>query len=285
MSRISKLVPGNDKRLAPRSEIQSIELPHREANSTFRSSARENFKLDTRILPDNPPYSVQETDNNLAASVTSQDVAMQQKWHDPLCPELSYDVVDSQEIKIVVFGDRFVGKSSLITRAASAKKNFSCKYKRTSCLEVYTKTVKIKGKLYVVNFWDPPNDTLVDDRQRKEFCQGAMAAFVMYDLSNLEKTLCTIVEWKKMINNTVCMENGDPIPVYLLGNKCDMEGCQKDGASFAEINGFAGHFRTSAKTGNGIEEAVKQVAKDILKKSLPHLPVIVETPDHLKNKR
>ena len=49
-----------------------------------------------------------------------------------------------------------------------------------------------------------------------------MAAFVMYDLSNLEKTLCTIVEWKKMINNTVCMENGDPIPVYLLGNKVNI---------------------------------------------------------------
>ena len=42
-----------------------------------------------------------------------------------------------------------------------------------------------------------------------------------------------------------------------------MEGCQKDGASFAATNGFDGHFRTSAKTGNGIEEAVKQVAKDV----------------------
>ena len=54
---------------------------------------------------------------------------------------------------------------------------------------------------------------------QKEFCQGAMAAFVVYDLSHLDQTLPTIVEWKKMINNNVCMENGDPIPVYLLGNK------------------------------------------------------------------
>ena len=77
-----------------------------------------------------------------------------------------------------------------------------------------------------------------------------------------------------------------------------MEGCQKDGASFTSINKFAGHFRVSAKTGEGIEEAVKQAAKDvseivyknkltyyalqILKESYPYLPVIVETPDHLK---
>ena len=42
-----------------------------------------------------------------------------------------------------------------------------------------------------------------------------------------------------------------------------MEGCQRDGASFAAINKFAAHFRTSAKTGEGIEEAVKQAAKDV----------------------
>ena len=54
---------------------------------------------------------------------------------------------------------------------------------------------------------------------QKEVCQGAMAAFVVYDLSHLDQTLPTIVEWKKMINNNVRMENGDPIPVYLLGNK------------------------------------------------------------------
>ena len=43
-----------------------------------------------------------------------------------------------------------------------------------------------------------------------------------------------------------------------------MEGCQKDGTNLAiMINKFAGHFRISAKTGEGIEEAVKQAAKDV----------------------
>lgn len=46
-----------------------------------------------------------------------------------------------------------------------------------------------------------------------------MAGFVVYDLSNLDQTLLTATKWKKMIKNTVCKENGDPIPVYLLGNK------------------------------------------------------------------
>ena len=52
-----------------------------------------------------------------------------------------------------------------------------------------------------------------------------MAGFVVYDLSNQNQTLPTIVKWKKMINNAVCKENGDPIPVYLLGNKVSTMVC------------------------------------------------------------
>jgi len=52
-----------------------------------------------------------------------------------------------------------------------------------------------------------------------------MAGFLIYDLSNQNRTLPTIVKWKKMINNAVCKENGDPIPVYLLGNKVSTMVC------------------------------------------------------------
>jgi len=45
-----------------------------------------------------------------------------------------------------------------------------------------------------------------------------MAAFVVYDLLD-ENSLFAAVEWKKRINNSVCMKSGDPIPVYLIGNK------------------------------------------------------------------
>jgi len=45
-----------------------------------------------------------------------------------------------------------------------------------------------------------------------------MAVFVVYDLMD-EKSLLATVEWKKRISNSVCMVSGDPIPVYLIGNK------------------------------------------------------------------
>ena len=46
-----------------------------------------------------------------------------------------------------------------------------------------------------------------------------MAAFIVYDLSRLTETLPSIADWKKKINDTVCKSDGNPIPVYLLGNK------------------------------------------------------------------
>ena len=53
---------------------------------------------------------------------------------------------------------------------------------------------------------------------QKQYFSGAMAAFVVYDMSK-EEGLLAAVEWKKRINNSVCLMTGDPIPVYLLGNK------------------------------------------------------------------
>ena len=46
-----------------------------------------------------------------------------------------------------------------------------------------------------------------------------MVTFVVYDLSRMTTTLSSIADWKKKIHNTVCKKNGNPIPVYLLGNK------------------------------------------------------------------
>ena len=45
--------------------------------------------------------------------------------------------------------------------------------------------------------------------------------------------------------------------------QCDIEGCHKDGTNFVQLYKFTGHFRTSAKTGEGIEEAMKAAVKEV----------------------
>lgn len=49
--------------------------------------------------------------------------------------------------------------------------------------------------------------------------------------------------------------------------QCDIGDYQDDGAmaKLAESNGFAGYFKTSAKTNEGIEDAVKAAQKEVKK--------------------
>ena len=48
-----------------------------------------------------------------------------------------------------------------------------------------------------------------------------------------------------------------------MWQQCDTEGSHKDGASFAKLHKFTGHFRTSAKTGEGIKEAISTAVKEV----------------------
>lgn len=203
-----------------------------------------------------------------------------QVQHKFVCKQSSYSPVDTKLIKILVVGDRFTGKSSLMQRITTT--GFSCQYITTHFLNCSCKTVRHNEELYSVLIWELTENTLVEEKYFKECCSGAMAAFVVYDLSRLNETLASIADWKKRINNTVCKRNGNPIPIYLLGNKCDLEGCQKDGSNFVKLHKFTDHFRTSAKTGKGIEEAVRAAVKEILKDTYPHPPEVCETPIHHK---
>ena len=85
------------------------------------------------------------------------------------------------------------------------------------------------------------------------------------------------LQWKKEIDDAVQLSNGDPIPIVLIANKvlyvggiyavyiytqvdcpCD-DPC--DGEEFSKEHGFVDYFKTSAKTGVGIKEAVHCMVK------------------------
>merc|ERR1711998_321775 len=72
---------------------------------------------------------------------------------------------------------------------------------------------------------------------------------------------------KKEIDSKVTLPNGRPLPVVVLGNKCDKETGAADVAEmdkFCVNNGFIGWFDTSAKTGDNIKEAAEFLVRKIL---------------------
>jgi Ras-related protein Rab-32 len=77
------------------------------------------------------------------------------------------------------------------------------------------------------------------------YYKEARGAFVVYDISK-ERTLHEgALKWKNDIDNKVFLPNGDPIPVVLLANKCDLspsdstEKLTEELNRFCKIHGFA----------------------------------------------
>ena len=89
------------------------------------------------------------------------------------------------------------------------------------------------------------------------------------------------LKWKKEIDDAVQLSNGDPIPIVLIANKvlyktdytgslccvhikvdcvCD-DPC--DGEQLSKEHGFVGYFKTSARTGDGVKEAVHFMVKTV----------------------
>ena len=76
----------------------------------------------------------------------------------------------------------------------------------------------------------------------------------------------TSAEGWKEIDDKVCLSNDEPVPVVLLGNKCDIETATADTAEldrFCGQWGFVAWFDVSAKTGFNIAEAARCLVQKI----------------------
>ena len=75
-------------------------------------------------------------------------------------------------------------------------------------------------------------------------------------------------QWKEEIDLKVLLPDGDPLPVMLLANKCDLENAvvnKEELDAFCEKHGFVGWFNTSAKLNINIDVAAKALVEQILK--------------------
>jgi GTPase SAR1 family protein len=75
------------------------------------------------------------------------------------------------------------------------------------------------------------------------------------------------MQWKDEIDKKVLLPNEKPLPVVLLGNKCDLDEAEIDKSQldkFCNEKGFAGWFDTSAKLNINIEKAARFLVERIL---------------------
>ncbi|KAA6384832.1 MAG: putative lightoid family protein [Streblomastix strix] len=169
-------------------------------------------------------------------------------------------------LKILVVGDRFSGKTSIIQRYVND--TFEDEYKATIGVDFAYKLIQISPqKLVRLQLWDIAGQQRYSDLT-KIYYREALGALIVFDLTN-EVSFNSVKLWKLGIDLNVHLPdaNETPIPVILLANKCDLiqnaiESQQLD--SFCRENGIMAWFQTSAKDNINLEESVTYLVKCIL---------------------
>lgn len=171
--------------------------------------------------------------------------------------------------KVILAGSKNVGKSSLIARFCdnifdeNMKGTIGVAFKRKKIL-LNSDQKEISLEL---NIWDFGGE----EKYRMLFpsyANGATAALILYDTTNRE-TIADIASWVKIVDENAY----EGVIKILIGTKIDLtekrEITKEEATKTCEkYRWCAETIETSAKTGENVEEAFLNVAREILKRKL-----------------
>jgi len=156
---------------------------------------------------------------------------------------------------MVLFGNVSVGKTSLVERFINNK--FEENYISTLGYTVYEKQFTYKDSIISLMIYDIGGQEQFRDL-RKKYAEGANAAFIVYDITNLA-SYQRVEDWRDNLR-----EFAGDIPFVIVGNKADLEVNRViDAESARNLSiklGAADFFETSAKTGVEVNSAFKKLA-------------------------
>ena len=185
---------------------------------------------------------------------------------------------DYLAIKILVVGESSVGKTSLVKRYT--KGEFSEHYKATIGVDFSLRKVKWRHNLELhLHFWDLIGQERIDTLT-KSYYRNAMGAICVYDLTR-DTTRNKTLDWRDLLADNCISQDGAKldIPIILVGNKVDLletealNNPEVKLPAIEEINslavklGFIGGIITSAKHNIGVDDAVKILIAEILRRS------------------
>ena len=170
--------------------------------------------------------------------------------------------------QILLIGDSSVGKTSLIQRYVNGIfKDEKDVYLPTVGLDFYTKHEIINNMNVLVKLWDTAGQERFKSLTPNCF-KNAEGVMLTYDITNTES-----FENLKFWINSIKTNLGDKnifIPIIIVGNKLDMEDMReitKENADKLSKEYNYKYFETSAKTGEGVDDAFRDLVNQLLEKS------------------
>ena len=170
---------------------------------------------------------------------------------------MNYD----KKCQLLVVGNSAVGKSSILRRFTQDK--FNPNYFATVGIDFFTKDVKLDDKVIHIKIWD----TAGQERYKsltQGFFRNAQGIIIVYDITN-QTSFDDLKYWIQSIENNINLQN-KIIPAIIIGNKIDILEREVDNISaenFAKEIKYK-YFEVSAKSGQGVDEAIKYLIKKVI---------------------
>ena len=162
--------------------------------------------------------------------------------------------------RVVLIGDAAVGKTSILNQAMEHRFN-----------ETEPTTVGANYQLYSTDIDDIHVDIQIWDTAGEErfkslgpiYFRNSIGAICVFDSTN-RQSFNSLPEWIDFFKSIA----GDQTVIAVVANKCDLtemiQVSNEEAENFAHSNAYL-FFRTSAKTGMGIQEMFLQIAKELVK--------------------
>ncbi len=169
----------------------------------------------------------------------------------------------------MIAGSKNVGKTSLIRRYTSGK--FDKSTLSTIGVDFETKKVNVDGNDILLNIWDFAGEFKFRVLF-PSYISGASGALMLYDITN-KNSLEDLNDWIKVIDGVP----NPPKTKLMIEAKKDLEDQREiqveDAKKLFNSHGFKGKIiGTSAKTGEGVEDAFQMLGREILRNSLKKCP-------------
>lgn len=168
------------------------------------------------------------------------------------------------DFKIVLLGSEHVGKTSLVLRFVNCTFNSETPYQNTIGAAFCAKQMHSDGKDFNVGIWDTAGSERYE-AMTKMYYRGAHAAIICYEPSS-QTSWIRLRHWLQELRTVE-----EDCKVYLCGTKKDLldsELVQREVpedlvATYSQ--GLHGHFLTSSKSGENVDELFQKVVDDCVK--------------------
>jgi len=160
------------------------------------------------------------------------------------------------KLKLIVLGDQFSGKSSILRRYKDNK--FILNNSATIGVDFISSSINHNNNEYTLHIWDTSGQEKFNSIITSYY-RNIAVAIIVFDLTNLK----SFYNLKKWLNNIEYYCNKDVL-IKLIGNKCD----ETKSVSQSDINLLCidyniDYFEVSAKKNINIDNLFKNIVTDI----------------------